>query len=335
MNLPDQMQAMVLETQAGPLVYKNVPVPIPGKNQVLIKVHACGVCRTDLHILDGELKSPKLPLIPGHEIIGSVVQVGGDNSILREGMLVGVPWLGYACGKCKYCESGRENLCDNPLFTGYTIDGGYAQFTVANSAFCIQLPKIFKDPACAPLLCAGLIGYRSLKLAGENVKNIGIYGFGAAAHIITQIAISQGKKVFAFTRKGDLDGQHFAKSLGAVWADNSDELPVEKLDATLIFAPAGELIPKALQAVGKGGKVVCGGIHMSDIPSFPYAILWEERALLSVANLTRTDASEFMELLDQVPVKTDVQFFSLKEANAALSALRNGSVRGAAVLVID
>lgn len=335
MDLPDAMHAMVLEKAGEPLLYKTVPVPQPGENQVLIKVHACGVCRTDLHIVDGELKNAKLPLIPGHEIVGTVVKVGVNTNALQPGMLVGVPWLGYTCGQCVYCRTGRENLCDAPLFTGYTIDGGYAQYTVADSAFCIQLPEIFNNPACAPLLCAGLIGYRSLKLAGSNVNNIGIYGFGAAAHIITQIAISQGKKIYAFTREGDLESQHFASSLGAVWSGHSGQLPPEKLDAALVFAPVGELVPIALQAVDKGGTVVCGGIHMSDIPSFPYQILWEERRILSVANLTRHDANEFIELLSQVPVTTQVTFFPLNKANIALNALRQGSIKGAAVLLIN
>lgn len=335
MELPLQMYGMVLEKPGEPLIYKMMHVPAPDEDQVLIKVHACGICRTDLHIIDGELKNPKLPLIPGHEIIGTVVKAGRNVFAFKPGMLVGVPWLGYTCGTCKFCQNNQENLCDQPLFTGYTVDGGYAEYTCAHWAFCIQLPDIFNDPAYAPLLCAGLIGYRSLKIAGDHTVNLGIYGFGAAAHIITQIAIFQNKKVYAFTKDNDDKGQQFARDTGAFWAGNASELPAEKMDASIIFAPVGALIPKALQSVDKGGVVVCGGIHMSQIPSFPYQFLWEERVIRSVANLTRADAIEFMALVSKIPIETQARFYHLHEANIALNELRNGSIHGAGVLVVD
>ena len=287
-----------------------MPVPLP--QQVLIKVIACGVCRTDLHIIDGELTQPKLPLIPGHEIVGIVALAGNKVMNLKEGDLVGVPWLGYTCGTCKYCLNEQENLCDNAGFTGYTIDGGYAEYTVANEQYCFPLSDQYGNAYGAPLLCAGLIGYRSYSMINSNAINIGIYGFGAAAHILIQVANFQGKKIFAFTRDGDNDAQKFALQLGAVWAGNSSEPSPEKLDAAIIFAPVGSLVPKALQDVDKGGIVVCGGIHMSDIPSFPYSILWEERTIRSVANLTRKDGDAFLKIAPQVPVRTEIKTYHLQ-----------------------
>jgi propanol-preferring alcohol dehydrogenase len=334
MVLPSEMRAMVLEKHGQQLVYKTVPLPTPKQNQVLVKVIACGVCRTDLHILDRELSSPKLPLIPGHEIVGKVVQAGNDVTLVKEGDFVGIPWLGYTCGHCKYCLENKENLCENALFTGYTLDGGYAEYAVAFEQYCFPIKEAAANASTAPLLCAGLIGYRSYRMMGEDAENVGIYGFGAAAHIVIQMAIFQGKKVYAFTRGGDTAAQQFALSLGAVWAGSSTETPPEKLDAAIIFAPAGPLVPKALMDVDKGGIVVCGGIHMSDIPSFPYKILWEERTVKSVANLTRQDGVEFLQLAPQVPVKTETKLFPLQKANEALEALRNGTIKGAAVLVI-
>ncbi|MGA8399847.1 MAG: zinc-dependent alcohol dehydrogenase family protein [Stellaceae bacterium] len=313
-----------------------LPPPKPAAGEVLIAVKACAVCRTDLHIVDGELAHPKLPLVPGHEIVGTVVEKGGEVDRFRIGDRVGVPWLGWTCGVCEYCTSGRENLCDRARFTGYQIDGGYAELTVADQRFCFTLPAQFEDVAAAPLLCAGLIGYRTFRLAVEHSmkeERIGIYGFGAAAHIVAQVARFQGRQVFAFTRPGDAAGQEFARRLGAIWAGGSDEEPPEKLDAALIFAPVGALIPIALKATRKGGVVVCGGIHMSDIPAFPYALLWEERIVRSVANLTRRDAEEFLALASKAGIVTTTSPYPLVEANQALADLRDGRLEGAAVLV--
>jgi propanol-preferring alcohol dehydrogenase len=296
-------------------------------------VLACAVCRTDLHVVDGELTQPQLPLIPGHEIVGTVVELGASVSRFKIGERVGVPWLGWTCGQCRYCDHGAENLCDLARFTGYTLDGGYAEYTVADQRYCFPIPDFYSDAEAAPLLCAGLIGYRSLVKAG-NAKRLGLYGFGAAAHIVAQVAKYQQREVYAFTRTGDTAAQEFALDFGAAWAGGSNEPPPERLDAAIIFAPAGELVPQALKAVGKGGIVVCGGIHMTDIPTFPYAILWEERSLCSVANLTRRDGEEFMALAPKVPVRTEVETFRLEEANEALDRLRSGKLRGAAVLVI-
>jgi propanol-preferring alcohol dehydrogenase len=335
MKTPEIMNAMLLEEPKRPLVYKEVAVPVAGAEQVLIKVIACGVCRTDLHISDGELKHPKLPLIMGHEIIGRVVKEGERVNNLKEGDLVGVPWLGYTCGKCKFCLSNRENLCDNALFTGYTKDGGFAEYTLASEHYCFQVDPHFANPSGAPLLCAGLIGYRSYSMIGPQAEKIGIYGFGAAAHILIQIANYQGKKIYAFTRDGDRKAQDFALSLGAAWAGDSTGPSPVKLDASIIFAPVGSLVPKALQDLDKGGSVICGGIHMSDIPSFPYQILWDERSVRSVANLTRKDGTEFLNIAFNVPVKTEIQIFRLSEANEALADLKSGNLQGAAVLVMD
>jgi propanol-preferring alcohol dehydrogenase len=326
------MQAMVLHTQRQPLRATEVPTPTPGPGEVLIQVRACAVCRTDLHVVDGELPRPKLPLVPGHEIIGVVTTSGESVERFQPGDRVGVPWLGWTCSTCEYCRTGRENLCDQARFTGYTLDGGYAEYAVADQRYCFPIPDSYTDAEAAPLLCAGLIGYRSLGKTGD-ARRIGIYGFGAAAHIVAQVARFQGREVYAFTRRGDQEGQGFARSLGASWAGNSDTLPPEKLDAAIIFAPAGELIPLALRAVGKGGTVVCGGIHMSNIPTFPYELLWEERSICSVANLTRRDGQEFFALAPRVPVRTTVQKFPLREANEALNHLRSGHIKGAAVLV--
>ena len=335
MQLPATMNAMVLEEPRKPLVLKKIPLPPVSAGEVLIKLTACGVCRTDLHIIDGELAQPKLPLIPGHEIIGTVVKKGSSVIHLKEGDIVGVPWLGYTCGKCKYCVRGQENLCEFAGFTGYTIDGGYAEYTVASEQYCFPIPPMYNNPSGAPLLCAGLISYRSYSMINKDAINIGIYGFGAAAHILIQVALSQGKRIFAFTRDSDIGARQFALKLGAAWAGGSSEMPPEKLDAAIIFAPAGSLVPKALQDVDKGGIVVCGGIHMSDIPSFPYNILWEERSIHSVANLTRKDGNEFLAIAQGVPVKTEVTTYKLTDANKALSDLRNGNIHGAVVLVID
>jgi propanol-preferring alcohol dehydrogenase len=329
------MGAMVLEKQQTLLVYKRMPVPIPNENQVLIKIKACGICRTDLHVIDAELTQPKLPLIPGHEIIGSVVDIGTAVTGFQTGELVGVPWLGYTCGKCKFCRQGKENLCDNARFTGYTIDGGYAEYTVAEARFCFKLDSKYDDPSAAPLMCAGLIGFRSYHMLDRQITNIGIYGFGAAAHIITQIAVAQGKNIYAFTRDGDKKSQDFALRMGACWAgDSSGPAPV-KLDAAIIFASAGELVPKTLSDVDKGGIVICGGIHMSGIPAFSYDLLWGERTIKSVANLTRQDGLDFFTVLKDIPVKTQVTFFKLEQANEALDKLRKGELKGAAVLVMD
>lgn len=328
------MRAMIFEQVGKPLVLKTIPIPQPAKEQVLVKIISCGVCRTDLHIIDGDLKRPKLPLILGHEIIGTVVKSGSAVSSLKEGDIVGIPWLGYTCGKCKYCMANHENLCDNALFTGYTIDGGFAEFTVAHEKYCFPVANIFANSSGSPLLCAGLIGYRSYSMIDQDAKNIGIYGFGAAAHILIQVAIYQGKKIYAFTRDGDSLSQEFAMKLGAVWAGDSSKPSPVKLDASIIFAPVGSLVPKALEDSDKGSTIVCGGIHMSDIPGFPYHIFWEERTIRSVANLTRKDGEDFLKLAVRIPVKTEVQVYPLEAANKAISNLRNGKIHGAAVLVM-
>lgn len=335
MEIPSTMRAMVLEAQGEPLRLMEVPVSRPGPGQVLVRVHACGVCRTDLHIVDGDLKEPKLPLILGHQIAGSVVQTGDGAERFIIGQRIGIPWLGYTDGTCRYCLRGQENLCDHPLFTGYNLDGGYAEYAVVDQRFGFPLPEAYSDVESAPLLCAGLIGYRTYRLAGDHVEALGIYGFGAAAHIIAQVARYQGKRIYAFTRPGDVQAQGFALRLGAVWAGGSDELPPEPLDAALVFAPVGALMVAALRATAKGGVVVSGGIHMTDIPSFPYRLLWEERVMRSVANLTRRDGEEFLAIAPQVPVNTNVDTFPLEAANEALSRLRQGQLQGAAVLVVD
>lgn len=329
------MRAMLLEAPRQPLRLVDLPVPKPNPEQVLIRVHACAVCRTDLHIVDGELTDPKLPLIPGHQIVGIVEALGERVEKFHLGDRVGVPWLGYTCGHCRYCVSGRENLCDHAQFTGYNLDGGYAEYTVADNRFCFFIPEGYPDLQAAPLLCGGLIGYRAYRMAGDAVEKLGFYGFGSAAHILNQLARYQGRQVFAFTRAGDTQGQEFARQLGAVWTGGSDELPPEPLDAAIIFAPVGKLVPAALRAIAKGGVVVCAGIHMSEIPAFPYEILWEERVLRSVANLTRQDGEEFLALAPQVPIRTQVNLFDLSEANEALDALRSGKIEGSAVLVVD
>jgi propanol-preferring alcohol dehydrogenase len=319
---------MVLTAPGEPLRAEDLPVPGLGPGQVLVAVDACGVCRTDLHVVDGELPEPKLPLVPGHQVVGRVVE-GGER--FAAGDRVGIPWLGWTCGECRYCLSGRENLCDRALFTGYQLDGGYAELAAADERFCFPLPEGFDDLQAPPLLCAGLIGYRSLRLAGD-ADRLGLYGFGASAHIVTQVALHEGRRVFAFTRAGDDRAQAFARELGAEWAGSSEEAPPEELDAAIIFAPVGALVPAALTVVAKGGSVVCAGIHMSDIPSFPYELLWGERVVRSVANLTRRDGEEFLALAPRVPVRTEVEAFPLAAANEALAALRAGEVRGAAVL---
>jgi propanol-preferring alcohol dehydrogenase len=326
------MKAMILEKPRERLRLAELPLPEPGAGQVLVKVSACAVCRTDLHVVDGELTEPKLPIVPGHEIVGEVVCSGPGVERFRAGERVGIPWLGYTCGACRYCAAGQENLCDRARFTGYQIDGGYAEYTLADARYCFSIHGDYGDAEAAPLLCAGLIGYRSLRMAGD-AQHLGIYGFGAAAHIVAQVARHQGRQVYAFTRQGDALAQDFARELGAIWAGGSDERPPEELDAAIIFAPVGSLIPAALQAVRKGGVVVAGGIHMSDIPSFPYRILWGERVVRSVANLTRRDAEEFLTLAPEVPVRTETERFALAEANEALERLRSGRLRGAAVLV--
>ena len=328
------MRAMLFEKAGQPLRMAEIPIPRPGAGQVLIRVRACAVCRTDLHVIDGELTQPKLPLVPGHEIVGTVEEKGQGAERFEIGDRVGIPWLGWTCGECSYCLWGRENLCDKARFTGYTIDGGYADYTVADQRFCFPIPDFYGDAEAAPLLCAGLIGYRSLVKAGDG-KRLGIYGFGAAAHIVAQVALYQNREIYAFTRPGDKEAEKFALALGAVWAGGSNVLPPVKLDAAIIFAPVGALVPQALRAVGKGGNVVCGGIHMSDIPSFPYEVLWEERSLCSVANLTRQDGEEFLALAPRIPVRTEVQTFPLEEANEALARLRSGKIQGAAVLTVE
>lgn len=326
------MRAMVLDRPGERLVPRELPDPIAGPGQVLIRVAACGVCRTDLHVVDGELPNIKLPIIPGHEIVGTVAALGDGANRFVIGQRVGAAWLGHTCGVCDFCRSGAENLCDSPGFTGYTLDGGYAEFTVANERFCFAMPSEYDPVTAAPLLCAGLIGYRSLVMAGD-ARRLGIYGFGAAAHIVAQVARHQGRAVFAFTRPGDTAAQAFALDMGAQWAGDSEQSPPTQLDAAIIFAPVGSLVPAALRAVRKGGVVVCGGIHMTPIPSFDYDLLWGERVLRSVANLTRRDGVEFLQLAPQVPVRTETQAFPLEAANEALDQLRCGKLRGAAVLV--
>jgi len=327
------MRAMVLYEPKCPLELRDAPRPKPAGGQLLVRVSTCAVCRTDLHIVDGELPNPKLPLILGHQIVGHVEEVGGENSNFTSGDRVGIPWLGWTDGNCAYCRSGRENLCDNARFTGYTLDGGYAEFTVADARYCFHLPERYDDVEVAPLLCAGLIGYRSYRKTGA-ARRLGMYGFGNAAHLIAQIATYEGRELFAFTRPGDKATQQAAKELGAVWAGGSDEIPPEKLDAAIIFASVGPLVPIALHALAKGGIVVCGGIHMTDIPSFPYSDLWEERVITSVANLTRRDGDEFFEIAPRVPVRAVTQTFPLEEANTALDLFRAGKLSGTAVLTI-
>ena len=326
------MRAMVLEAARTPLQAAEIAEPVPGDGDVLVSVHACGVCRTDLHIFDGELDRPKLPLVPGHQVVGTVIARGQGADRFREGDRVGIPWLGWTDGECRYCLSGRENLCLRARFTGYDIDGGYAELTAVDERFAFAIPEGYPDLQAAPLLCAGLIGFRALRLAGDG-ERLGLYGFGAAAHIICQVAVHEGRRVFAFVRAGDEEARQFALELGAEWAGDALGPPPEELDAALILAPAGELVPAALRAMARGGVVVCAGIHMSDIPSFPYELLWEERVLRSVANLTRADGEEFMELAPRVPVRTSVEPYALEEANEALDRLRAGRVRGAAVLL--
>lgn len=334
-GIPKVMRAMLLSEQRQSLKLAEVPVPQPGAGQVLLKVHACGVCRTDLHILDGDLTEPRLPLILGHQIVGTVVGMGTGVDRFTAGQRIGVPWLGFTDGTCRYCQRGQENLCDHSEFTGYTLDGGFAEYAVADQRYCFPLPGSYSDIDAAPLLCAGLIGYRTYRLAGEHVERLGVYGFGAAGHIIAQVAAHQGKRVYAFTRPGDVESQVFARRLGAYWAGGSDEMPPDELDAALVLAPIGALMVTALQAVAKGGVVVSGGIHMTDIPSFPYRLLWEERSLRSVANLTRQDGEEFLKIAPQVPVKTSVTAYRLQDANQALSDLRSGKLDGAAVLTVE
>ena len=329
------MRAMVLDKPRQPLQPRDVEKPRPAKGQLLVRIATCAVCRTDLHVVDGELPDPKLPLIPGHQIVGHVEEIGEEvNSQFKIGDRVGIPWLGWTDGECAFCRSKRENLCDRARFTGYTIDGGYAEFTVADARFCFHLPDRYNDVEVAPLLCAGLIGYRSYRKTGD-ARRLGIYGFGNAAHLIAQIALYEGRDLFAFTRPGDMETQQSAKALGAKWAGGSDELPPEKLDAAIIFASVGALVPAALRALAKGGIVVCGGIHMSDIPSFPYADLWEERVITSVANLTRRDGEEFFDIAPRVPVQTATQTFPLEQANTALDRFRTSDLKGTAVLTIS
>jgi alcohol dehydrogenase, propanol-preferring len=317
------VRALILDRPGLPLRAIDTEVPEPSTGQVLVRVSACGICRTDLHVVDGELPAPKLPLVPGHQIVGET----------ETGRRVGIPWLGWTCGECRYCRSGRENLCDRALFTGYTLDGGYAEWAVADERYCLPIPDGYSDVQAAPLLCAGLIGYRALRAAGD-AERVGLYGFGASAHIVVQVARWEGRRVFAFTRPGDEAGQQFARELGAVWAGGSGGRPPEELDAAILFAPVGELVPVALAATAKGGVVVCAGIHMTDVPSFPYELLWGERVVRSVANLTRRDGEEFLALAPRVPVRTDVEEFPLDEANDAVAALRMGRIRGAAVLAV-
>ena len=326
------MHAMTLRAPRTPLVMQTRSVPVPGVGEILVAVAVCGVCRTDLHVVDGELPDPKLPIVPGHEIVGRVAALGAGVSGFSVGERVGVPWLGATCGTCAYCRAGAENLCDAPIFTGYTRDGGYATHAVADARYCFPLGEHGDEAEIAPWLCAGLIGWRSYRMAGEGAT-LGIYGFGASAHILAQVAAWQGRRVFAFTRKGDAAAQDFARSLGVVWAGGSEEFPPEPLDAAIIFAPVGALVPAALKAVKKGGRVVCGGIHMSDIPSFPYALLWQERHVMSVANLTRADAHEFLSIAPQAGVKCEVTRYPLARANEALSDLREGRLQGAATLI--
>jgi propanol-preferring alcohol dehydrogenase len=327
------MRAMVLDAAEQPLTERELADPTPGEGQVVLEVAACGVCRTDLHVFDGELTDPKLPLVLGHQIVGRVAGAGPGADRFEQGDRVGVPWLGWTCGECRYCRSGRENLCERARFTGYQLDGGYAERAVADERYCFPMPAGYPDEQAAPLLCAGLIGYRSLRLAGEG-ERLGLYGFGASAHIICQVAVSQGRRVFAFTREGDTEGQALARELGAEWAGAVGDPAASELDAAIIFAPVGELVPEALRAMAPGGTVVCAGIHMSDIPAFPYELLWHERTIRSVANLTRRDGEEFMALAPTVPVTTQIQLYPLADANLALDDLRHGRVRGAAVLSV-
>lgn len=326
------MLAMVLEKAGEALRQKETPIPSASNWELLLKIQACGICRTDLHVVDGELNEPQLPLIPGHQIVGLVETVGKDVSGFKPGDLVGVPWLGGTCGVCEYCRSGQENLCDKALFTGYQHNGGFAEYCTANAGFCFKIPDSYPAVQAAPLLCAGLIGYRSLRMTGTG-KRIGIYGFGAAAHIVTQTALWEGREIYAFTRDGDAAGQLFAMEMGACWAGSALHQPPVELDAAIIFAPAGELVPAALKVIRKGGIVVCGGIHMSRIPGFPYELLWGERSIVSVANLTRRDGEEFLALAPRIPIRTETEVFKLTQANEALDALRSGRIRGAGVLV--
>ncbi|HET8701287.1 MAG TPA: zinc-dependent alcohol dehydrogenase family protein [Nitrococcus sp.] len=328
------MRAMVFEGAKPRLQLSQLARPMPEPGQVQLRVRACAVCRTDLHVIDGELPHPKLPLIPGHEIIGVVEQVGEGVTRFRSGDRVGVPWLGWTCGQCRYCRCGQENLCQAAKFTGYTLDGGYAEYTIADERYCFAIAAGYDDTAAAPLLCAGLIGYRAYQMIGAGVQRLGLYGFGAAAHILTQVAVYQGKEVFAFVRPGDTAAQQFALRLGAVWAGDSDTAPPRGLDAAIIFAPVGELVPKALAHTVPGGSIVCGGIHMSDIPSFPYSLLWQERVVRSVANLTRADGEALLALAPRVPIRTQIRAFPLAQANEALDCLRGGYLQGAAVLTM-
>ena len=328
------MKAMRARARGRPLSLDDVPLPVARDGEVLLEVLACGVCRTDLHVLDAELPDLRYPVIPGHEIVGRVVHAGGGVTSVREGERVGVPWLASSCGACEYCARGLENLCEHAAFTGYTVDGGYAQYTVADARYCLPLPARWTDVEAAPLLCAGLIGYRAYRLAGAGTR-LGLYGFGAAAHLLAQVAQAEQREVYAFTKRGDAAGQAFARSLGAVWAGGSDESPPVPLDAAIIFAAAGELVPAALAAVRKGGRVVCAGIHMTDVPSFPYRLLWGERSLCSVANLTRADGAQFMRVAEKIGLRPTVETFALADANAALARLRDGRLRGAAVLVMQ
>jgi alcohol dehydrogenase, propanol-preferring len=331
--MSDTMRAMVLDGPGHALRLTEVPVPRPAHGQVLIRVHSCGICRTDLHVVDGELTHPKLPLIPGHQIVGRVIGVGPGTAAIQPGERIGVPWLGWTCGECVHCRRDRENLCTSARFTGYTIDGGFAEFATADARYCFPLPGEYPDLQVAPLLCAGLIGYRALRMTG-TAHTLGFYGFGAAAHILIQLARHQGRRVFAFTRHGDTSGQEFARTLGAEWVGDAETLPPEPLEAAILFAPVGSHVPLALRAVEPGGTVVCAGIHMSAIPSFPYELLWHERTVRSVANLTRRDGPEFLALAPRVPVHTEVQAYPLDEVNAALADLRRGQIHGAGVIII-
>lgn len=328
------MKAMILKEQKKPLVLEEIPRPTPGRGQILIEISACGLCRTDLHVVDGDLGEPVLPLVPGHQIVGRVLETGEGVGGFTPGERVGVPWLGESCGRCPYCKSGRENLCDNARYTGYQINGGFAEFCAANARFCFPVPERYPDIQAAPLLCAGLIGYRALRMAGDG-RRIGLYGFGAAAHIVIQIIKSQGRHAYAFTRTGDVEGQDFARTLGAEWAGASGDSPPSILDSAIIFAPVGALVPEALKSVAKGGVVVCAGIHMSDIPGFPYSLLWGERVIRSVANLTRQDGVEFLALAPKIPVRTEVHTYSLERVNEALDDLRHGRFTGAAVIAVQ
>jgi len=327
------MRAMILNKPKTALELVEIPIPVPNENQILIKVQACGVCRTDLHILDGELQQPKLPLILGHQIVGTVVKAGKHTSMFKIGDKVGVPWLGGSCGQCRFCTSGRENLCDYAVYTGYQIDGGFAEYCVANEKFSFKIPDFYSDLHAAPLLCGGLIGYRAYRMTGQ-VKKLGLYGFGSSAHVLAQLALYEKKKVFAFTSKGDIEAQHFAISMGVHWSGDSETAPPEVLDAAIIFAPVGKLIPLALKALDKGGTVMCAGIHMSDIPSFPYSLLYQERNIRSVTNLTRQDGVEFLELAPQIPIKTTITCYPLEQVNQALKDLKEGSLKGSAVIQI-